>query len=106
MENSIKKLVHLQTLEFKANGSRRKQTEIKNLRLDIAEPILRKYDTRKRRYGARSVVPIEGVVCSGCQMALTLGTRRRAHQQITECEHCARLVYNPTRIQRIRAEIV
>jgi predicted nucleic acid-binding Zn-ribbon protein len=106
MENSIKQLVHLQNLEFRANGSRRKLTEIAHLRSDIAEQILRKYDTRKRRYGARSVVPIEGVVCSGCQMALSLGTRRRAHQQLTECEHCARLLYNPTRIQRIRAEIV
>ena len=110
MDEKAKDLVNLQHLEF---ASRRQQVPevhnrenaIEQLRSRIGSQLLRQYDHKKRRYGASSIVPIRGNLCSGCQISLSLGTRRRAYNTITECEHCSRLLYNPSRRRRLKIEI-
>lgn len=111
MNDKAKALVNLQNLEFSLEQGKQqpvsKQTAaIKRLRAHISSDLLSQYDTRKRRYGASSVVPVQGNLCSGCRISLSLGTRQRAYASVTECEHCARLVYNPARKRRLKIEIL
>jgi len=105
-------LLNLQTLEFEPRPPiRRTRTaragvpRIQRLRSRVSAQVLREYDSRKRRYGARSLVPIRKDSCTGCQVRLSLRTRRRALERVTECEHCARLLYNPSRRRRLVMEI-
>jgi predicted nucleic acid-binding Zn-ribbon protein len=111
MNHKAKALIDLQSLEFRMKQQRRQVVSkhtaaIARLRSEVGPQLLHQYETRKRRYGATSVVPIRGELCSGCRISLCLGTRRRAYTVVTECEHCARLLYNPAKRRRLRIEIV
>ena len=110
MDDKAKALVDLQTLEF--SKKRQKKQNVSNhtkmiqvLRSRVGALLLRQYENRKYRYGSNSIVPVRGNLCSGCQIWVSLGTRRRAYTHVTECEHCARLLYNPARRKRLRIEI-
>lgn len=111
MNDKAKDLIHLQNLEFAVREEKQqpvpnKTAAIDRLRSHINPQLLSQYDSRKRRYGGSAVVPIQGNACSGCRISLSLGTRRRAYTAITECEHCARLLYNPERRRRLKIEIL
>ena len=111
MNEKAKALVTLQNLEFSSRRSQKEPVKpevgtIEHLRSRVGSQLLRQYENRKRRYGATSVVPIRGDLCSGCHISLSLGTRRRAFSEVTECDHCARLVYNPARRRRLRIEVM
>ena len=82
-----------------------KRQAIRRLRARVSAQVLKEYDIRKRRYGASSVVAIEGDICTGCQVHLSLKTQRQARYRVIECEHCGRLIYNPSRCQRLCIEI-
>ncbi len=110
MNASAKALVNLQALEFAPVEEHQQvvadETTIRRLRARISGDLLRKNEIRKPRYGATSVVPVRRGTCSGCQISVSLRTRRSADQAITECEHCARLVYaSSPRRKRLRIEI-
>ena len=110
MDEKAKALVDLQQMEFAAKKEKQQsvsnRTEaVERLRTRIGSQLLRQYETKKRRYGGQSIVPVRGNLCSGCHISLSLGTRRRAYSEVTECDHCARLIYNPARKRRLKIEI-
>lgn len=105
MNTGTKNLLSLQSMEFvelRGRGRRKtieeKTSAIKKLRNRLTSQVLHNYDVRKRRFGADSVVPVNASVCSGCHIAVSLHTWRQAQAEtVVECEHCARLVYSPTK---------
>jgi len=110
MNTQTKALVDLHYLEFRGRRSERGRAralegKIARLRRRAGHALLHKYEIRKPNYGASCIVPIRGRFCSGCWVALSLQMRRRAYNQLTECEHCARLLYNPSRPKRLRMEV-
>ncbi|MBN1868357.1 hypothetical protein JW916_13810 [Candidatus Sumerlaeota bacterium] len=112
MNATTQALLDLQVLEFAKetrNRIRRRRERacraVARLRRRIPIQVLREYDTRKRRFGSNSLVPVEGDICSGCRVALSRRTLHDSSVRPTECEHCARLLYNPTRRRRLRLEI-
>ena len=112
MNSTTKALLDLQTLEFPKEARKRIRTrrsrgfrEIVRLRRRIPIQVLKEYDSRKRRYGAHSLVAVDGEICSGCQVALSRRTIHDSSLKLAECEHCARLLYNPTRHKKLRIEI-
>ena len=110
MDTNTRALLNLQSMEFPQRQPPHRgaanQTRMRMVRKDIAIQVLREYETRKRRYGSTSLVPIRQDACTGCQVAVSLRTRLRARSKITECEHCARLLYSPMRKHRpVRIEV-
>jgi predicted nucleic acid-binding Zn-ribbon protein len=110
MDTAAKTLVDLQSMEFPQSVEQQQdvafQTRLRRLRSRLTGDILHKYETRKRRYGATSVVPVRRGICTGCQVALCLKTRRNVDHGVTECEHCGRLLYSSsTRRRKLRLEI-
>jgi predicted nucleic acid-binding Zn-ribbon protein len=111
MNMKTRNLLNLQSLEFTPEEvSKRKVREglfktIRRLRSGLSMQVLREYDFRKKRYGSRCVVPVRDGICTGCQVTLSLRTRRMAKCRITECEHCGRLLYNPERRRPLRLEV-
>ena len=113
MNTTTRTLLNLQALEFEPPRQSPADPEpgifwpaIQRLRSRVTTQVLREYDTRKRRYGAHSLVPIHEDSCTGCQVRLSVKTRRLALERVTECEHCARLLYNPSRPrQRMMLEL-
>jgi len=110
MDTNMKALLNLQSLEFSSKmppvrGRNGLKQSIDRLRRILSIQVLREYDFRKRRYGASCVVPMDNGICTGCQVALSVRTRRLAKHHVTECEHCGRLLYNPERHRRMQVEI-
>lgn len=108
MNERGKALLNLHALEFKKDAKKKAdaKAKIERLRRKVDSSLLRKYEIRKPNYGASSIVPIRGRFCTGCWVSLSLSTRLRAHETLTECEHCARLLYNPARRNRVKMEIL
>ena len=112
MQTATKALLSLQDCEFReetekdrSQARRCLHATIHRLRSRLSVQILREYDHRKEHFGASSVVPVKGEMCSGCHVKLSQRTVRLSHYGLTECEHCGRLVYNPARKRRIRLEV-
>ena len=112
MQAATKALLSLQDCEFqeetgkgRSRETRDLRTAIRRLRSRLSVQILHEYDHRKEHFGASSVVPVVGEMCSGCHVKLSQRTVRLSHYGLTECEHCGRLVYNPARQRRIRLEV-
>jgi predicted nucleic acid-binding Zn-ribbon protein len=112
MQTATKALLSLQDCEFqeetgrsRSRATRDLRTTIQRLRSRLSVQILREYDLRKEHFGAFSVVPVIGEMCSGCHINLSQRTVRLSHYGLTECEHCGRLVYNLGRQRRIRLEV-
>jgi predicted nucleic acid-binding Zn-ribbon protein len=111
MNFKTKTLLNLQSLEFtpeevpKNKVHERLFRTIRRLRSGLSMQVLREYDFRKKRYGSRCVVPVRNGICTGCQIALSVRTRRMAKFRIMECEHCGRLLYNSERCRPLRLEV-
>ena len=114
MNKTTRTLLNLQALEFEPPRATPVDPDtppifwpaIQRLRSRVTAQVLREYDTRKRRFGAQSIVPIRKDSCTGCQVRLSVKTQRLARERVTECEHCARLIYNPSRSrQRLMLEL-
>ena len=108
----VKALLKLQAEEFSAenqevsNQEREKLEEkLEKLRSGVSAQLLKEYDLRKQKYEGDSVVPRRSGVCSGCCISVSLRTLRLAEGRMTECEHCGRLVFNPTRHKPLRVEV-
>lgn len=113
MKNAMTKaLLDLQSLEFPAAGRNlegvnrlRVNETIQRLRSRVSSDLLHEYDSRKRRYEGTSIVQIANERCTGCQVKVSLRTRRDAEDHLTECEHCGRLIYDTHRHKPIKIEI-
>lgn len=105
MKSGTKHILQLQSLEFAINGfagrekSREEKLEaIEKYRRKVSIQDLRRYDSRKRKFGSESIVPLQGNLCSGCRVTVSRATQRLAQAgSIAECEHCGRLLYEPSR---------
>ena len=112
MNVSTETILSLQAYEFSLNASPslglthgKLAAKVDELRSRLPGQILHAYDTRKRRFGAGSVVPIENGVCTGCCVMLSQRTLRLSYSQLIECEHCGRLVYSANRRRRVQFEV-
>lgn len=106
MDSKTKTLVDLQSLEFSGNEPKNKTRQMETLRKNADHSLLAKYEIRKRQYGGRSIVPMRGNCCSGCWLQQSQQTRSRAHSQVLECDHCGRLLFDPTKRKHLKIEIV
>lgn len=106
MNSRAQALVDLQSLEFSGKQPKGKSGRMEKLRGGAGRTLLAKYEIRKKNFGSRSIVPIHGNCCSGCWIMQSQQTRLRAHDQVLECDHCGRLLYNPSKRKLLRTEII
>lgn len=106
MNSRAQALVNLHLLEYSGKELTSKAGRIRALRIDAGHTLLAKYETRKKYYGAGSVVPLHGNCCSGCWVAQSQQTRLRAHDQVLECDHCGRLLYDPAKRNVLKVVII
>ena len=63
-------------------------------RAEIPGETLEEYDSLFVRYKERSIVPVEGGICGGCNMALNPQTKADlAGSGLVHCNNCRRLLY-------------
>ena len=95
------RLVQLNRLEDQIGESQRRRDQslddellIESLRANISANVLLQH-YRLRARGRRSVAEIRHGVCSGCHMALPLGTQAEAKRQtaLLKCENCGRFIF-------------
>lgn len=110
MNNTTRALLSLQALEFTETATSTKAPSrlaraVSRLRGRVSKQILSRYDSRKRRYGANSVVPLKRGICTGCQVSVSRKTRTSSEKGLVECEHCGRLVYSTGRHRPLNLEV-
>jgi predicted nucleic acid-binding Zn-ribbon protein len=110
MTPELKALLTLQSMEFSLGNSRQrlvgdKGAKRRRLRKLAGKTLVLAYERRKPNYGGASVVSVRGEFCSGCRIRLSRQVLHRAYHGLTQCDHCARLLYNPTAPQQVRLEV-
>jgi predicted nucleic acid-binding Zn-ribbon protein len=95
------RLVQLNRLEDQTGESQRRRDQslddevlIESLRANISASVLL-HHYRLRARGRRSVAEIRHGVCSGCHMALPIGTQAEVKRQtaLLKCENCGRFIF-------------
>lgn len=94
VQEMMKHLFELQTLEFVENIRPDTEERIAELRGRIPAPILGHYD-RLGDQGRKGVALVRNQTCSGCHMRLTLGVLMdlRHGEEICLCDNCRRYLY-------------
>jgi predicted nucleic acid-binding Zn-ribbon protein len=96
-----RRLVQLNRLEDQMGASKRRREQslddevlIESLRANLSPNVLLHHD-RLRTRGRRSVAEIRHGVCSGCHMALPIGTQAKVKLQtaLLKCENCGRFIF-------------
>lgn len=110
MTPELKALLTLQSMEFSPGSPRQKhvrneEARKRRLRKRVGKRLVLAYERRKPNYGSATVVSVRGEFCSGCWIRLSRQVLCRAYHGLTQCDHCARLLYNPTAPRRIRLEV-
>jgi len=112
MNSATRALLNLQSLEFAEAQPEHALVvggglsgAVSKLRARVSKQTLLRYDSRKRRYGAHSVVPMKRGICTGCRVAVSRATRKAAEQGLVECEHCGRLLYSTSHHRPLRLEV-
>ena len=96
MNELLKNLVKLQSLEFEKISEKAADPAVAELRAKIPSQILGHYD-RLVAHGKKGLAAVRGQVCTGCHMQVPLGvvmTLKRG-QDIQLCENCGRYLYLP-----------
>ena len=96
IQEIMKNLFELQTLEFDETMRPRTQERIAALRAMIPAPILAHYD-RLGDQGKKGLSVVRHQTCSGCHMRLPLAVVMdvRHAQDVCLCENCRRYLYLP-----------
>jgi len=94
MDELIRNLLELQTLEFSAAQADNAAALIAELRGKIPPQILAHYD-RLRVRGKKGLAAVRNQVCTGCHMRLTLGVimTLKHGEDIQLCDNCGRYLY-------------
>ena len=96
MNNVMRQLLTLQTLEFDSPEKKLDEAQVKELREKIPQQILAHYD-RLRARGKRGIAIVRNSVCTGCHMLLPVGvvTKLMHDNDIQLCDTCGRYLYLP-----------
>ena len=94
MNETLKKVYELQTVEFGETLRPETEARIAALRAAIPASILSHYD-RLADSGKRGVAPVRNQACSGCHISVPLGTilELRRAETIRLCDNCRRYLY-------------
>jgi predicted nucleic acid-binding Zn-ribbon protein len=96
MNELLRNLLKLQTLEFDVIVEPEMEQQVNELRAKIAPPILAHYD-RLLAQGKKSLAAVRNQVCTGCHIrvprAFVLALMHGDDIQI--CENCGRYLYLP-----------
>lgn len=94
MNELLKNLVQLQTLEWDEASDAKSKALIAELRTKIPAQILGHYDRLMVR-GKKGIVPVRGQTCTGCHMQVPMAvvmTLMKA-EDVQLCDHCGRYLY-------------
>jgi predicted nucleic acid-binding Zn-ribbon protein len=96
MNNVLRNLLKLQTLEFGEGGDKKVDVQAAQLRGTIPQPILDHYD-RLRARDKKGVAVVRNQSCTGCHMRVPIGqiTVLMRGEDIQLCETCGRYLYLP-----------
>jgi len=96
MNELMKTLLELQTLEFGETQNAKTAALIAALRGKIPTQVMGHYD-RLRARGKKGLAVVRNKVCTGCHMGLTLGTvmTLRHGLDLQLCDGCGRYLYLP-----------
>jgi predicted nucleic acid-binding Zn-ribbon protein len=96
MNEMMRNMLKLQTLEFADKPDKNAVTVIAELRGNIPPQFLVHYD-RLRVRGKKGLAPVRNQVCSACHMRLTLGVimTLKHDQDMQLCENCGRFLFLP-----------
>lgn len=94
LDMMIKEIDDVKSLGFDVTGKEKLQEAREQLVQKLSKPVLRRYETLKKRY-KRAIVPVKDDVCLGCFMRIptSLFTRGRSDQEVNLCEGCGRVLY-------------
>ena len=104
MDELIRNLLRLQTLEFDEAQADNAEELITELRGKIPPQILAHYD-RLRVRGKKGLTAVRNQVCTGCHMRLPLAVimTLRHGEDIQLCDSCGRYLYLPAEAESARA---
>ena len=96
MNELMRTLLELQTLDFGETQTPKTAALIASLREKIPAQVLGHYD-RLRVRGKKGLAVVHNRVCTGCHMGLTLGTMMtlRHGLDLQLCDGCGRYLYLP-----------
>jgi predicted nucleic acid-binding Zn-ribbon protein len=96
MNELIKNLLKLQTLEFEETVEGETEETVRKLRDRIPKPILGHYDRLTAR-GKRGVAIVRHRVCTGCHMQIPVATVNilLRDEDIQMCDNCGRYLCLP-----------
>jgi predicted nucleic acid-binding Zn-ribbon protein len=94
MNEAIKNLIELQSLEFEETISASSEKRVEALRAIIPGPILNRYDHWGDQ-GKKGVAALRQQVCTGCHLTVPVSTRVEllADRGIPVCNNCGRFLY-------------
>jgi len=94
MDELIRNLLKLQTLEFSGSRDEGTAAQVAELRSKIPPQVLGHYDRFLVR-GKKALVPVSHQVCTGCHMRLPLAVimALRHGEDIQLCDSCGRYLY-------------
>jgi predicted nucleic acid-binding Zn-ribbon protein len=96
MNELMRILIELQSLEFEEMVQPNIEERIAKLRAKIPKPILSHYD-RLGDQGKKGVVPLRNQTCTGCHMRATVAVvfDLKHGEDVCLCENCGRYLYLP-----------
>ena len=96
MNDVLKNLAKLQSLELDETADAKSKSLIARLRAKIPPQILGHYDRLMAR-GKKGIVPVRGQTCSGCHLCLPIGVISTLMKgaEIQLCDSCGRYLHLP-----------
>jgi predicted nucleic acid-binding Zn-ribbon protein len=96
MNELMRVLIELQSLEFEETIQPNIEERIAKLRAKIPKPILSHYD-RLGDQGKKGVAPLRNQTCTGCHMRVPLAVvfTLKHGEDICLCDNCGRYIYLP-----------